>query len=66
MARPRIYDEKRVTTAVRIPERIHEQLRAIATERDVSVNLLVTRALDEYLDRMRPVEEDISSRALSA
>jgi hypothetical protein len=66
MARPRIYDERRITTAVRIPERIHGRLREAAEERDVSVNLLVTRALDEYLERLRPVEEDISSRAIGA
>ena len=49
MARPRVYDEKRVTTAVRLPETAHNQLRKAARERDVSVNYLINRAVDHYL-----------------
>jgi hypothetical protein len=49
MARPRIYEEKRVTTAVRLPESAHDELRKAALERDVSVNYLINRAVDHYL-----------------
>jgi len=58
MARPRLYD-KRITTAVRLPEDIHERLRDAADERDVSVNYLITKAVDDYLDRLVPAEEAV-------
>jgi len=57
VARPRISDEPRVTTAVRLPESLHDRLRDCALERDVSVNLLVTRAVEAYLDQLPPVGE---------
>jgi predicted HicB family RNase H-like nuclease len=57
VARPRISDEPRVTTAVRLPESLHDRLRDCALERDVSVNLLVTRAVEAYLDHLPPVGE---------
>jgi len=52
MGRPKIHDEPRVTTAVRIPESLHQRLHQAATDRDVSVNRLVTRAVSDYLDRL--------------
>jgi predicted transcriptional regulator len=52
MARPRRYEERRVATAVRLPESVHRRLQQAATERDVSANLLVTRAVSEFLDRL--------------
>ena len=52
MARPRTYEEPRVATAVRLPESIHRRLHAAATDRDVSANLLVIRAVSELLDRL--------------
>jgi predicted HicB family RNase H-like nuclease len=51
MGRPRIYDEPRVATAIRLPTSLHEELRAAAAERDVSVNVLVNRAVQAYLRR---------------
>lgn len=62
MARPRIHHEKRVTTAVRLPESLHDRVKEAADDRDVSVNLLVTKALEEYLDRLVPAEEILSTR----
>ena len=58
MARPRIYD-KRITTAVRLPEGIHERLKEAADERDVSVNYLITKALDDYLGRLVPAKDAV-------
>jgi predicted HicB family RNase H-like nuclease len=55
MARPRVYSEPRVPTAVRLPESVHQRLRTAAEERAVSANLLVTRAVEEYLDRLPPL-----------
>jgi predicted HicB family RNase H-like nuclease len=54
MGRPRIYDEPRVATAVRLPLSLRDELRTAATERDVSVNFLVIRAVSDYLLRIRP------------
>ncbi|MEO5838196.1 MAG: hypothetical protein ABIQ73_20675 [Acidimicrobiales bacterium] len=52
MPRPRLYEEPRVVTAVRLPESIYRRLHDAATDRDVSANLLVIRAVTELLDRL--------------
>ncbi|MGB6058525.1 MAG: toxin-antitoxin system HicB family antitoxin [Microthrixaceae bacterium] len=56
MGRPRVSDEKRIATAVRLPESIHRRLHRVATERDVSANLLVTKAVSDYLERLPSTE----------
>jgi hypothetical protein len=55
--RPRIHDEPRVTTAVRLPTELHDRLRCAADERHVSVNFLIVKALEDYLDRLIPIDE---------
>jgi hypothetical protein len=62
MGRPRVHDEPRVTTAVRVPKTLHERVRDAADERGVGVNTLVVRALEEYLDRLVPVDEVLRTR----
>ena len=57
MGRPKVYDEPRVATAIRLPASLREDLQVAALERDVSVNFLVTRAVSEYLRRLPPVGE---------
>ena len=57
MTRPRLYEEKRRSTAVRLPPMLHERLRLEAAARQVSANLLVERAISEYLDRLPSVEQ---------
>jgi predicted transcriptional regulator len=52
MSRPRVYEEPRIATAVRLPESIHRRLHQAARERDVSANLLVIRAVESYLDAL--------------
>ena len=52
MGRPRVSDERRIATAVRLPESVHRRLQAAARDRGVSANLIVTRAVEEYLDRL--------------
>ena len=54
MSRPKVYDEPRITTAVRLPESLHGWLKSAARERDVSVTYLVVRALEDYRDRIAP------------
>jgi predicted transcriptional regulator len=54
MGRPKIYDEPRVATAIRLPASLRDELHEAATARDVSVTFLVTRALSDYLRRLPP------------
>ena len=54
MGRPKVYNEPRKTTAVRLPTSLHAELRKAAAARDVSVNLLVTNAVSEFLRRLPP------------
>lgn len=56
VARPKISNEPRVPTAVRLPESIHRRLREEAFARDVSANLLMVRAIRGYLDTLPPVD----------
>ncbi len=62
MGRPRISDERRIATAVRLPESIHRRLQLAASDRDVSANLLVTKAVDEYLDRLPTAEKALTPK----
>lgn len=47
----------RTSTGVRLPDDLHERLIAAATERDVSANFLVGKAVAQFLDRLIPVDE---------
>lgn len=60
MARPKVYVEDRVATAVRLPLSVHERLHAAASDRDVSANLLITRAVTEFLDRLPPLDATVA------
>jgi hypothetical protein len=59
MSRPKVYDEPRVATAIRLPTSLHEELHSAATERDVSVNFLVTRAVSTFLAQLPPPDADL-------
>jgi predicted HicB family RNase H-like nuclease len=62
MARPKTHQVKRVTTAVRLPEPLHERLTTEAERREVSTNLLITKAVENYLDHLVPVDEVLATR----
>lgn len=47
----------RTATAIRFPDELHEQLVKAAEERDLSVNYLVVRAVQDYLPRLIPADE---------
>jgi predicted HicB family RNase H-like nuclease len=49
--------KNRMTTAIRFPEAIHEQLKEAADERDLSINFLVVKAVEEFLERLVPASE---------
>ena len=66
MGRRRQYDPNRVTTAVRIPAEIHQQLQQEAEARDVSVNYLIVRGIKLALERLTPLsltEKQFEERA---
>src|SRR5262249_8086932 len=46
----------RVVTAVRLPEHLHAELQRQSKERDVSVNFLITRAVEHYLRQLSPAD----------
>jgi len=55
--RPREYEEDRVTKAIRLSQDLDARLKEIARERGISVNLLMTMAIDDYLKRLLPIED---------
>lgn len=57
MARPRQFSEDRVTKAIRIPAELDEKLKHLAEDRQVSVNLIATWALEDYAKRAKSTDE---------
>ena len=47
----------RSATAIRFPEELHERLRAAADERHYSINFMVVKAVEDFLERLIPVED---------
>lgn len=62
MGRPRISSEPRIATAVRLPQSLHRRLQVAASDRDVSANLLITKAVDEYLDRLPSTDKVLATK----
>lgn len=50
----------RVATAIRLPEDLHKQLQEQAEMRDVSVNWLVNRAVEKFVDEL-PSREKVEA-----
>lgn len=48
---------KRTITGIRFRPELHERLVAESESRDLSINWLVNRAVEEFLDRLLPAEE---------
>jgi predicted transcriptional regulator len=55
--------KKRTTTAIRFPDELHERLKDAAEERDLSINFLVVKAVEEFLERLLPANEFRLTRA---
>ena len=47
----------RTTTAIRFPDELHERLRVAAEERDLSINWIVVKAVEDFMDRLIPADE---------
>lgn len=56
MARPRTYPDRDHMT-IRLTPELHERLRDAADDRELSVNWMVTRAIEDFLDRLIPADE---------
>lgn len=54
---PKNRNRNRTSTGVRFERDLHARLVAAADERHVAVNFLVNRAVEEFLDRIIPVDE---------
>lgn len=61
MARPKLHDEARVQTNIRLPESIVDRLRAQAGKRDLSVNWLVTKAIELFLERLEESDGQVDN-----
>lgn len=55
--RPVEYPDDRVVKSVRIPAGIDAELRAVAHDRQVSVNLVINWALEDFLRRAKPAQD---------
>jgi predicted HicB family RNase H-like nuclease len=60
--RPKRYDT-RTGTAIRFPEELHVRLVAAAAERALSVNWLVCRAVERFLDDLLPLDQIVLTRS---
>ena len=56
MPRPKMHGE-RVNLAIRVTPELHAALHEAAQERGVSSSLLANKAIQQFLDRLIPVEE---------
>lgn len=58
MGRPANPDNRgRTATAIRFRPDLHARLREAAVERDVPINYLVNRAVEEFLDALIPIDD---------
>jgi hypothetical protein len=55
--------KSRTTTAIPFSDALHERLKEAADERDLSINFLVVKAVEDFLERMVPPEEFRLTRA---
>jgi len=55
--------KNRTTTAIRFPDELHERLKVAAEERDLSINFLVVKAVEDFLERLLPADEFRLTRA---
>ncbi len=57
MAHPKLPKKPTFSTAIKFPSELHEQLRTAAVERNHSINFMVVKAVEDFLSRLKPVEE---------
>lgn len=47
----------RMTTAIRFSPELHQRLKDAAEERDLSINFLVVKACEQFVEALIPVKE---------
>lgn len=57
MASPTRQGQTKSVTAVRLPAELRVRLREAADERDLSVNFLVVKAVEDFLRRLVPADQ---------
>lgn len=57
MTRPLSEEEKRAAVQIRLPEELFERSKKAAEERSLSFNKFTVLAIEEFLDRLIPIEE---------
>jgi predicted transcriptional regulator len=57
MAKPKGAEDDRVSRTYRLTPEVDERIKRLASERQVAANLIVTWALEAYLDNALPVDE---------
>jgi len=62
MGSPRNSEERRIATAIRLPESVHRKLKLAADDREVSANLIVTKAVTEYLERLPSADQALQRK----
>lgn len=53
-------NQERVATAIRIPAKLHAELQEHAEMRDVSVNFLITRAIEQFIEGL-PTRQQVEA-----
>ena len=51
--------ERRIPTALRLPESLRERVQIVADERGTSFNHLVIKALELYLEALPPLDVSV-------
>lgn len=54
--RPKVFEEDRAQVCVRVPLSLHRRLTEVSEARDVSINRLMVKAAEVYLDALPPLE----------
>ena len=49
--------DSKSATAIRFPKELHERLRVAADERHYSINFMVVKAVEHFLDKLIPPDE---------
>lgn len=57
MSNPQRRTRPTTATAIRFPPELHEALRQAADDRDLSINYLVVKAVEDFLPRLIPASE---------
>ena len=55
--RPKTYNYERQVKGVRISKELNDRLVSVAADYGVSSNVVINRAIEDYLNRLPPIDE---------